>query len=194
MCAATRLPEVVPLRSINARAIVKALVKFFTLFGLLKIIQSDQGTNFTSCTFSRLLKKLNIQHNISSAYHPESQGALERYHQTLKSMICAYCFELVRDWEEGIPWLLFASREVVQESMGFSPAELVFGHRPQGPLPMLNEKWLGDVKQTSFPEYVTKFRTRLYEVREMARKNVEKAQSKMKSWFDKKAKKKFCCG
>lgn len=73
-----------------------------------------------------MLKHLRIQHNISSAHHPESQGALEKFHQTFKSMLKAYCLEPGANWEEGVPWLLLASREVIQESTGFSPAELVF--------------------------------------------------------------------
>lgn len=103
--------------------------------------------------FSRLLK--NIKHNLSTPFHPESQGALERYHQTLKSMLRAYCYELGRDWEEGVSWLLFASREAVQESSGFSPAELVFGHRPRGPLTVLKEKWLDDAKRVTLSEYIS---------------------------------------
>ena len=44
---ATRYPEAIPLRNIKAQTIIKALVKFFTLVGLQKHIQSDQGSNFT---------------------------------------------------------------------------------------------------------------------------------------------------
>uniref|UniRef100_A0A8C1PIS4 Integrase catalytic domain-containing protein n=1 Tax=Cyprinus carpio TaxID=7962 RepID=A0A8C1PIS4_CYPCA len=187
MCMTTRFPEVVPLCTITARTISKALVKFFTVFGLPKVVQSDQGTNFTSCMFSQVLKRLHIKHVFSSAYHPESQGTLERFHQTLKSMLRAYCFELERDWEEGIPWLLFASREVVQESLGFSPADLVFGHTPRGPLTVLKESRLSDQKCKSLPEYVTDFRTRLHRVCELAKQNLEKAQGKMNVWYDKKA-------
>ena len=56
-----------------------------------------------SCVFARVMKQLGIQHNVSSAYHPESQGALERYHQTLKSMLRAYCLETGRDWADAVP-------------------------------------------------------------------------------------------
>jgi len=63
-----------------------------------------------------------VKHNQSSVYPPQT-------HQTLKSLLCAYCVELSRDWEEGLPWLLLAAREVQQESLGFSPNDLVFGHR-----------------------------------------------------------------
>ena len=62
----------------------------------------------------------------SFAYQPESQGALERFHQTLKNMIRPYCFDNEKDWDKGIHLLLFAEREFVQESLGFSPFELVF--------------------------------------------------------------------
>lgn len=54
--------------------------------------------------------------------------SLKRFHQTLKSLLHAYCMELDRGWEEGLPWLLLAVREVVQVSTGFSPNDQVFGH------------------------------------------------------------------
>ena len=81
---------------------------------------------------------------MSSAYHLQSQGALEHFHQTLKSMIQTYCEDHKRDWDEGIPLLLFAVREVVQESLGFSPFELVFGRTVRGPLKLVKEKWLSE--------------------------------------------------
>ena len=43
-------------------------------------------------------------------------------------MIRSYCFDTEKDWDEGIHFLLFAVRESVQESLGLSPFELVFGH------------------------------------------------------------------
>ena len=75
----------------------------------------------------------------SSAYHPESYGALERFHSTLKNMISTYCLDNKKDWDEGISLLLFAVRESVQESLGFSPFELLFGHSVGGPLKLLKE-------------------------------------------------------
>jgi len=84
MCASTRFPEAIPLRNIKAPTIVKALIKFFTLVGLPKSIQSDQGSNFMSGLFQQVMYELGIDQYASSAYHPESQGALERFHQTLQ--------------------------------------------------------------------------------------------------------------
>ena len=70
---------------------------------------------------------LGITQYNSSPYHPESQDALERCHHTLKNMI-RLCFDTEKDWDEGIHLLLFTVRKSVQESLGFSPFELVFGH------------------------------------------------------------------
>ena len=137
MCASTLFPEAIPLRNIKTKTIVQALTKYFTLFGLPKSIQSDQGSNFMSGLFQQVMHELKIQQYKLIAYHPESQGALERFHQTLKRMMRTYCLETGKDWEDGIHLLLFAARESVQELLGFSPFELVFGHTVRGPLDLL---------------------------------------------------------
>ena len=89
----TRFPEAIPLRNIKASKIVPSLVKFFTFVGLPVSIQSDQGSNFMSGLMQQVMHVLGVQQYKSSAYHPESQGAIERFHQTLKNMTRAYCFE-----------------------------------------------------------------------------------------------------
>ena len=71
---------------------------------------------FMSGVFQQVMHELGIEQYRSSAYNPESQGALERFHQTLKNMIRSYCFDTEKDWDEGIRLLLFAVRESVQES------------------------------------------------------------------------------
>ena len=141
MYASTRFPEAVPLTNIKTKYIVMALVKFCTFVGLQKSVQSDQGSNFMSGIFQQVMQELGITQDKSSPYHPESQGALERFYQTLKNMIRSYCFDTEKDWDEGIHLLLFAVRESVQESLGFCPFELVFGHTLRGPLKLLNENF-----------------------------------------------------
>ncbi|XP_073797050.1 uncharacterized protein isoform X2 [Danio rerio] len=188
MCLATRFPEAIPLRKVTAPVVVKALVKFFSTFGLPKIVQSDQGTNFMSKLFKQVMENLGITHRTSSAYHPESQGALERFHQTLKSMLRKYCMQTGNEWDEGIPMLMFAIRESVQESLGFSPAELVYGYQLRGPLKVLKDQILEtDNSKTNVLEYVTKFRARLQTACSIARDSLARAQKEMKRTFDKKA-------
>ena len=185
MCASTRFPEAIPLRNIKAKTIVRALIKFFTLVGLPKSIQSDQGSNFMSGLFQQVMDELRIKQFRSSAYHPESQGALERFHQTLKNMIRTYCFDTEKDWDEGVHLLLFAVRESVQESLGFSPFELVFGHSVRGPLKLFKEKLLShDDVSLNLLQYVSDFRTKLSNACEMAKSNLKLAQNSMKQRYD----------
>ena len=79
------------------------------------------------------MNHLGIKQYKSSVYHTESQGAMEKFDQTLKTIIKMYSIENRRDWDEGVH-LLFAIRESIQESLGFSPFELVFGHAVREPL------------------------------------------------------------
>lgn len=132
-----------------------------------------------SCIFAQVL---NIAHWCSSAYHPESQGALESFHQTLKNMLRAYCleFDSRKDWDEGIHFLLYAARKVVQESLGFSPAELVFAHSVHGPLKLLREKWLQDDEQQNLLDFVSAFRYKLHRTCDLAKQNISAAQKKTK--------------
>lgn len=169
MCAANRFPEAVPLCKNTARSVVKALTRFFTTFGLLRIVQTDQGTNFKSSLFKQVLAILNVKHAVSSSYHPQSHGVLEHWHQTLKSMLCKYCIETAQTWDGGVPFVVFAAREAVQESLGFSPAGLVFGHTPRGPLRSLQEKFMKSSPPTNILDFVSQFWERLHRAKSAAR-------------------------
>ena len=102
-------------------------------------------------------------------------------------MMRSYCFQYQKDWDEGIHLLLFAAREAVQEALGFSPFELVFGHEVRGPLKMLKETWMSEESPMGLLEYVSTFRDRLSKARELARQNLERLQSRMKVWYDRRA-------
>ena len=109
--------------------------------------------------FQYVVFQLGAKQIISSAYHPELQGALERFHSTLKNMIRTYCLDIKKDWNEGISLLLFAVRESDQESLGFSPFDLVFGHSVRGPLKLLKENWLSEnTESLNLLDFVLKFR------------------------------------
>ena len=131
------------------------------------------------------MHELGIKQYRSSAYHPESQGALERFHQTLKNMIRSCCFDTEKDWDEGIHLLLFAVRESVLESLCFSPFELVFGYSVRGPLKLLKEKFFSnDERPLNLLQYVSDFRNRLSRACKVARSNLKTSQGKMKARYD----------
>lgn len=90
--------------------------------------------------FQDVMCELGIQQITSSAYRPQTQGAIERYHQTLKVAVKTYAIQHPGDWDVALPLLLFALRDSVNESTGFTPFELVFGHEVRGPLKLVKER------------------------------------------------------
>ncbi len=152
------------------------------------MIQTDRGTNFTSNLFEQQVKELQVQHEMSSAYHPELQGALERFHQTLKSILRTYCVETGKDWLDGFPLLMLAVRSTVQESLGFSPAELVFVHTVRGPLKLIREQFLcKDSLCIPILENGSMFREYLHKAWDVAKQHLSDTQAKMKTRYDKKS-------
>ena len=190
MCTTTRFPEAVPLKSITTKKVVEAMINFFVKVGLPRTIQTDKGTNFTSKLFKRVVEQLGITHIQSSAYHPQSQGALERFHSTLKNMLRAHCAEQKKDWDSGLPFVLFAARSAVQESLGFSPFELVYGRTVRGPLQIAKERWVEQGKASEDTvTYMDRLKKNISDALRLARRNLSEAQGRMKRKFDRKAKK-----
>ncbi|XP_066952544.1 uncharacterized protein [Macrobrachium rosenbergii] len=83
----------------------------------------------------------------------KSQGALERFHQTLKDALTKYCQEHQTDWDEGLPFVLYAIRNTQQESLGYSPAELLYGRKVRGPLEILYDMWTDQSKEVTLGDY-----------------------------------------
>ena len=184
----SKYPEAIPIRSIRSVRIVEELVGFFTKFGLPKILQSDCGSNFVSKYFQDKMKELGVKHITSSPYHPESQGQLERFHQTLKSMIKKYCLDHDSEWDKEIPYLLFAFRSAPGESVKCSPFQLIFGHAVRGPLEVVREHWEGETPELDVISYVNGLGEKLTRAWEFAKKNLRKSQEVMKANFDPKTK------
>ena len=73
------------------------------------------------------------------------------------------------EWDSWLPYLLFAYREVPNESTGFSPFELLFGRHVRGPLDILRESWEVETKSSeSVVSYVRKMRERISQTMEIA--------------------------
>ena len=140
-----------------------------------------------SGVFQEVLRELGIKQLKSSAYHPQSQGTLERYHQTLNNMIRAYCEDFPEDWDKGIPFLLFATRDSPNESTGFIPFELVYGHEVRGPLKLIKERFLSEEDETNLLDYVSNFKERLSKACSVAQECLKVSQRVMKTRADKKS-------
>ncbi len=82
-----------------------------------------------------------------------------------KNTLRIYCEKMSVEWDEALPLALFMLRDSVQESTGFSPFELVYGHEVNGPLRMMKEKWLGVEEPPNVVKYVSDFKDRLMRAR-----------------------------
>ncbi len=94
-------------------------------FGVPAVITSDRGAQFTSPLWAALCSLLNIQHNQTTAYHPQSNGMVERFHRRLKDALRARC--AAANWVDHLPWVLLGLRAAAREDDGSTPAQEVFG-------------------------------------------------------------------
>ncbi len=122
----TRWPEAVPLTSTTAADCAAALLQgWIQRFGVPDTITSDRGPQFTSSLWAALCSLLSIKHNQTTAYHPQSNGLVERFHRRLKDALRARAAGA--DWFGHLPWVLLGIRTAWREGSDFSPAEAVFG-------------------------------------------------------------------
>ena len=185
---ATRYPEAIPLKTIDAEVIAEQLASVFARVGIPQELLTDQGTNFTSKLLKELYKLLHVQAIRTSPYHPQTDGVVERFNQTLKAMIRKFVTDEGRDWDKLIPFLLFAYREVPQSSTGFTPFELLYGRSVRGPLDVLREAWETPKHASeSVVSYVLHIRDRLEKMVEVVQSNMTSAQERQKRWYDQKA-------
>ncbi len=129
------------LRNISAKSVAEALFSMISRVGIPKEILTDQGTAFMSRTIRELYGLLGIKSVRTSVYHPQTDGLVERFNRTLKTMIRKFVHEDAENWDKWLEPLLFAVREVPQASTGFSPFELLYGRQPRRVLDILREAW-----------------------------------------------------
>jgi len=184
---ATRYPEATALKSIEAETVAEALVTMFSRVGIPEEVLSDQGSQFLSGVMKEVSRLLSMNQLVTTPYHPMCNGLVEKFNGTLKTMLKRMCAEKPKDWDRYLPALLFAYREVPQESLGFAPFELLYGRTVRGPMNILKEIWSKertepDVKVTY--QYVLELQERLQETCEVAREELRKAQGRQKKYYD----------
>ena len=104
-------------------------------FGVPTDIVSDRGRQFTSNLWQHMTESLGTQLHHTSAYHPESNGMIERWHRSLKAALRARLNG--PGWIEQLPWVLLGLRTTPRDDSRYSPADLAFRHRPRVPADVL---------------------------------------------------------
>jgi len=177
----TKYSVAVPLQEATSLTIADAFVKnFICIYGAPKIILTDQGTNFLSSLIRNLTKKFNIKHLKTTAYHPQSNGSLERSHHVLTEYLKTQ-INKDEDWDEHISLAMFSYNTSVHESTGYSPYELVFGKLPRTPSaypPMEDET------DETYQQYLINLFNKMHDVQEDARQNLMRSKEKSKYYYD----------
>jgi len=122
----TRWPEVYPVRDLTATECADTFTAgWVACFGVPHTITSDRGTQFTSAVWQSMCNTLGVRHVTTTAYHPQSNGMVERFHRQLKDALRAR--NCGTAWLEHLPWVLLGLRATPKEESGLSSAEAVYG-------------------------------------------------------------------
>lgn len=87
---------------------------------------SDQGREFVNQVTRKLFSMTKTKHRISSAYHPQTNGLVERFNQTLQRSLVKFVNDNQNDWDEKLDSILFAYRTSRQKSTDRTPFELMY--------------------------------------------------------------------
>ena len=186
----TRWVEAYPIADHKATTVVRSLLDFIARFGIPEEVLHDLGSDFMSELMQVMLSFYGITQLKSSVAHPQTNTAVERFHRTLKQMLRAFLDKYDAEWDDALPHLLFAFREIPVAEYGFSPYELLFGRYVRGPLSVLFDSWWESGEHQASPhvvDYMVQLRDRLEEALEYAHKKQEEAQEESKEWYDRKA-------
>ena len=175
-----------PVRSHDAPTLAKLLVdRVFAEFGIPRQLLSDLGPELQGTLMTELCRVLGIDKMRSTAYRPQSNGQLERFHRTLNSLMGKVVSEHQRDWEDFVAPALAAYRATVHESTGYTPNFLVFGREVNLPLDLAYGIDPAEAqKADSFDHFVSDQQDRLREAYTLAREALGRAVERNKKYYD----------
>ena len=101
------------------------------LHGIPTSIVSDRGSVFTSKFWATLCYALKVTRNLSTAFHPQTDGQTERQNSTMEQYLRAYVNFEQNDWVSLLPMAEFAYKNSMNASTGLSPFEVITGYSPR---------------------------------------------------------------
>lgn len=103
----------------------------FRLHGLPETIVSDRGPQFVSTVWKSLCKRLGISSNLSTAFHPQTDGQTERANQDVERQLRTYCNYMQDDWTNWLPIAEFADNNLESSSTKLTPFYANKGYHPR---------------------------------------------------------------
>ena len=130
--------------------------------------------------FKNTCRFLGIKKIHSTAFHPESQGSIERSHRVLAEYLRHYVKEDETNWDQWIPFATYVHNTTEHSATGYTPHELLF-RRPS----VLPTTLKGTPEpQDNYDDYVSELRSRLQTSFQQAHKNLLKSKSKSKEHYN----------
>ena len=134
----TRWPEAIPLTSATTKVIAQGFLNgWIARFGVPSTIVTDRGRQFESHLWNSLMILLGTKRVRTTAYHPQSNGMIERFHRQYKAALKAQHNPM--QWMDALPLVLLGIRSAVKQDLSTSTAELVYGTTLR--LPALKLLW-----------------------------------------------------
>ncbi|GBN32606.1 hypothetical protein AVEN_135912-1 [Araneus ventricosus] len=148
-----------PLVDIRAETVAQTLYSgWISRFGVPERISTDRGSQFTSDVFHSLTKPFGIRPSHAASYYPQANGAIERWHRTLKAAIM--CHTSVH-WVSAFPAVLLGLRTVFKEDLQYSPAEMVYGEN----LCLPSQFFVQQQPQAADNGFIKKLKTHIQQLR-----------------------------
>jgi hypothetical protein len=107
------------------------LQRVYPRYGIPAKVITDRDTRFTSKFAKGLCEALQIKQNISTAYHPQTDGQSERTNQFLETYLRFYCEERQDDWHKWLPFAEFAHNQWPNATTMKTPFDLIMGYTPR---------------------------------------------------------------
>jgi len=185
----TKYAVAVPTKNQTAKTTAEAFYNNFVLnYGIPTRLHSDQGANFESGIISEMCRLANIKKSHTTPYHPMGNAGPERFNRTLLGMLGTLENSQKADWKKYIGHLVYSYNCTPHESTRTSPFELMYGRKPKLPIDAAFESVTDSGSKGSTREYIENLQNRMQKTQEIVQKHMEKAKSKMKYHYDKKAK------
>jgi len=147
-------------------------------FGAPKVIMTDQGSHFKNQMVDKLCNNYKIEHRLSSPYHPQTNGLVERFNRTLTGMLAKT--NDIFNWDLHIPSVLFAYRTTKHSTTRYTPFYLMYGRNPVLPLEIDNKEPPED-DEINLEENLAKLiLQRTYELEELLPQHQQKARELIK--------------
>jgi len=123
----SKWPKVILIPNVTARTVAEAILDPIRRWGPPKMIVSNQGQEFVAELHQELARQLGIKRSFSTPGHPQTNGQVEHFNRTLKSMMACYANTKQDNWDVCMLLLQYAYQTSPQKSTGMSPYQVLFG-------------------------------------------------------------------